>query len=280
MHLIIILCCLKEVSSQEWDCTYTGGHESCVEGTCQHKIRGSFDFSTTDFKRNGTKQTNWYYPLYCPIIFEANSEIRAINDWRDIETMTLNENVNATLETSAIAVDNGIIINRNSHLFINAVFSINCPLVIVQERPMNQPVIICYNCYYLDIHYHYSSINTDYNWFNVSYDYNNCVDVISLKSILSTVQGGTVYSLKEEDFPDIELGLYLLSNKQLIRYCKNSDHVDTHVECSMTKYFYNSNTTSADFSFDYPHCPCIKDNKTTCSLTTHLSKISFGTNNI
>ena len=72
--------------------------------------------------------------------------------------------------------------------------------------------------------------------------------------------------------------MYLLSNQKLIRYCPGK--LDNNVECSITKYYYNTKVSSPDFSFDYPHCPCEEDETTTCSLTTSLNKITFGSNKI
>ena len=280
MITVVLFILFTAVNSEEWDCTVTNNVMSCKEGECQHKINGWFEYTDNNLKTTGktVRYEGGDTTVYCPLIIESNSELRGVNNWKDFDGIVVNENVNATFMTGRYSVINNFTFHQNSFVKIDSNFSIGCPIVIEGYRESNTPLISCFKCSYLDLHRQIGTTRPSY-WMSVTYENDNCVDVISMHSSQPITKGyNKDHGLNITDFPIYNLGLYLLSNQSLMRYCPGK--LDNNVECSITKYSYNKDVLSPDFSFDYPHCPCEEDETTTCSLTTSLNKISFGSNQI
>ena len=282
MITVVLFILFTAVNSEEWDCTVTNNVMSCQDGECQHKINGWFEYTDNNLKTTGktVRYGGSDTTVYCPLIIESNSELRGVNKWKDFDGIVVNENVNASFNKGKYSVINHFTFHKNSFVKLEYVFSIGCPIVIEGYRESNTPLISCFKCSYLDLH-RQNNTTRPFNWMNVTYRYGNCVDIISLHSSQPITNGykeNRNHALNVDDFPIYNLGLYLLSNQKLIRYCPGE--LDNNVECSITKYYYNTKVSSPDFSFDYPHCPCEEDETTTCSLTTSLNKISFGSNKI
>ena len=237
MFATVLFILLVRVNSEKWDCTITNNAMSCQDGECQHRIRGKYDY-TYQIKTTGKKVNDVENPNqeYCPIIIESNSELQGIDIWVNFDGITVNDNVNALFKTGDYSVVNNFTFHQNSFVIIDSNFSIGCLIIIDGYRKSNTPLIPCFDCSYLDLHRQNSTQRPSY-WMNVTYENDNCVDIISLYSpypITNAFNDNKLHGLNVIDFPIYNLGLYLLSNQKLIRYCPGK--LDNNVECSISKY--------------------------------------------
>ena len=183
MITVVLFILFTAVNSEEWDCTVTNNVMSCHEGECQHKINGSFEYTDNNLKTTG-KTVRYEVSdttVYCPLIIESNSELRGVNNWKDFDGIKVNENVNATFKTGKYSVINHFTFHQNSFVKLEYYFSIGCPIVIEGYRESNTPLISCFKCSYLDLHRQIGTKRPSY-WMSVTYENDNCVDIISLHS--------------------------------------------------------------------------------------------------
>ena len=278
--LFIILCLVSCARSAGTNCTVKNNQTpTCTTGDCQYRIYGSFNSSGVKFNGNG--ELNQYKKMIiCPLIIEDDALLSGnSSSYCYFDRIEVKANHVATFGWGKYLSHNNFILNENSRAIMKCNFSFNSPLTIRDKRESNKPLIICDNCINMELlprSYPYRPGH----WFNVSYGYENCIDIVSYPDEISKYVDNEIFTIKVYEYPVIDLGLYLMANKKLVRYCKNKVKVDRIVECSMNKYQYNPSYSSSKFSFDYPHCPCTSDENSTCTLTTGLDKVSFGDSTI
>ena len=271
-YVLSALTCSK--TNKNTNCVVTNDVVQCKIGTCQYVVYGSFDSSKVTLNCHSSDMI-WGRYTSCPIVTNGNCSFYGNNDWTKFVSVEVQDNSVVSFVNGLYHINANFIVYQNSFVKLLGSFSTSANIQINNYRESNKPIFICFNCTYLDL---YKKINLK-SWFRVSYSNDNCVDIFSLNSSYDKIcnNNNDTKSMKQKDFPNKELGLYLLANNKLIRYCKT---LDKNVECSITKYQYNNDVKSEHFSFDFPHCPCDSDDKSICSLTTKLERITFGINEI
>ena len=156
-----------------------------------YTVSGEFNRNENDLNKKslfycwGGKQHN----LIFPIVFTGNSSV-SIKPTSYIvyyERFTFEENVVVQFNKYRYNIMNYSVFKKNSFAVLNSHFEICSNIQIIGKRELNKPLILCFNCEVIKLCKKELGGCKFINWMNITYDYDNCVDIISLRSNLDSI---------------------------------------------------------------------------------------------
>ncbi|ELP84118.1 hypothetical protein EIN_367530 [Entamoeba invadens IP1] len=259
--------------------TTNGYHCDC---TTTH-INNLYDFNPSTCSVNTSSicfstlfRFNFNDYIFFKLIILDNTMFYSTTDqifWINTKSLTITENTSLFLMAD-LNVNNNIIIEtkasmnmiRNSTNFGSVSIAGN---LILSKPELNNPQIVLWNTSHLHLSYNHAT-KPNFEIANPTGN-TNCFDVISLNAMsnLDTLSIGDhiMPDMFNYSFNFTDGKGYLISNKKLIRFCPNTIPFNNEVICTLKNVDYNPVAPDTmEGSFDYPHCPCNKDDNVLCKL--------------